>query len=55
MICRQLITPNFTNQHFRNEIHALIKFNHVMVVGSIPRHSYNDFGNHIYNNFNVSN
>jgi hypothetical protein len=47
MMCHQLITPNFRNRYFRTEIHALIKLTHIMVVGSVPRCSYNDFGNQL--------
>jgi hypothetical protein len=61
-MCHQLITPNFRNHHFKTEIHALIKLNHIMVGGSVPQCSYNDFGNqlqwmqyYVYNDFNVSN
>jgi hypothetical protein len=61
-ICHQLIPRNFRKKYFNNEIYILIRFNHIMVVCSIHRHSYNDFGSQLQwmqyrvcNNFNVSN
>jgi hypothetical protein len=41
---QQLIPHNFRNEHFSNEIHTLISFNHSMVLSFVPQRSYNDFG-----------
>jgi hypothetical protein len=36
-----------TSIHFRNEIHELIRFNHVMNIGSVPQRSYNYFSSQL--------
>jgi hypothetical protein len=43
----QLIPPKFRTEHFTNEIHTLIRFNQIVVAGSVPQCSYNDFGSQL--------